>query len=80
LARANLICMLGDIKKDPTQYEKAWEESDKRCARAMRSLGRHRFYENRFKEAIECFSKSFEINKLYPSEWFTCGCAHMRLE
>ena len=46
----------------------------------MRSLGRHRFYDNKFEESIECFHKSFAINRLYQNEWFTCGCAHMRLE
>ena len=77
---ANLLCMLGDIKKEPEQYELAWQESDGKCARAMRSLGRVRFFEQKYKEAIECYFKAFEINKLYPKEWFTCGCAHMKLE
>lgn len=72
--------MLGDIKREAYFYERAWEESEHRCARAMRSLGRMRFYENNFEASIECFNKAFEINKLYPKEWFTCGCAHMRLE
>ena len=36
----NILCLLGDIKKDVSYYERAWEESNGRCARAMRSLGR----------------------------------------
>jgi len=74
---ANLLCMMGDIKKDPDQYDLAWQESNQKCARAMRSLGRVRFFEQKYKEAIDCYYKAFEINKLYPKEWFTCGCAHM---
>jgi hypothetical protein len=34
-----LICLLGDIKKDPKYYEEAWALSDGHYARAMRSLG-----------------------------------------
>ena len=77
---ANVMCLVGEIRKDASQWEKAWELSNHRCARAMRSLGRHRFYDNKFEESIECFHKSFAINRLYQNEWFTCGCAHMRLE
>jgi tetratricopeptide (TPR) repeat protein len=75
-----LLCLLGDIKREAKFYEQAWEESGHKCARAMRSLGRMRFYENKFEESIACFNRAFEINRLYPKEWFTCGCAHMRLE
>ena len=72
--------MLGDIKRDHTIYEKAWSHSNQRCSRAMRSLARHYFFKNQFEEAIACYHKAFAINKLYPKEWFTCGCAHMKLE
>jgi hypothetical protein len=40
---ANMLCMLGDVKRDPRLYDKAWEVSDKRCARAMRSLAKWKF-------------------------------------
>lgn len=46
----------------------------------MRSLGRLRFSEVKYKESTECYYKAFEINKLFPREWFNCGCAHMKLE
>ena len=80
IRQANLLCLLGDIKREGIYYERAWEESNYKCPRAMRSLGRMHFFENKFEEAIVCFMKSFEINRLYDKEWFTCGCAHMRLE
>jgi hypothetical protein len=80
LAYSNLLCMLGDIKRDHLLYEKAWTQSKERCSRAMRSLARHHFYKNKFEESIVCFHKAFAINMLYPKEWFTCGCAHMKLE
>lgn len=80
LTYANALCMQGDIKRDVTCYSKAWEYSNQKCARAMRSLARDHFFKNRFVEAIECFQRAFKINMLYPKEQFTCGCAHMKLE
>jgi len=46
----------------------------------MRSLGRWHFYRHEYREAVDCFNSSFEINKLRADDWFTCGCAYMRLE
>ena len=71
---------MGDMKKDESFYERAWEESGHKCARAMRSLGRALFFKSKYVEAIECFNKGLAINRLYSDAWFTCGCAHMRLE
>lgn len=48
LTYANMLCMLGDIKRDITFYERAWKESNNRCARAMRSLARDLFFKNKF--------------------------------
>ena len=80
LTYANALCMQGDIKRDITCYSKAWEFSNQKCARAMRSLARDFFFKNQFEQAIECYQKAFAINMLYPKEQFTCGCAHMKLE
>jgi len=68
------------MRQDAEYYRRAWAESGEKCARAMRSLGRWHFYRQEYREAIDCFYKSFEINRLRSGDWFTCGCAHMRLE
>jgi tetratricopeptide (TPR) repeat protein len=68
------------MKRDETYYERAWEESGEKCARAMRSLARAHFAKGRWQVAIDCFGKALSINRLYKDAWFTCGCAHMRLE
>jgi len=46
----------------------------------MRSLGRWHFYRHEYTESVQCFTKSFEINRNKADDWFTCGCAYMRLE
>ena len=32
----NLMCLVGEMKRDHTWFEKAWEESGHRCAKAAR--------------------------------------------
>ena len=71
----NLMCLIGEIKRDHTMWIRAWDESNGRCAKAMRSLGRYYFFENMLPESEECFQKSLILNKLYPDSWFTMGCA-----
>jgi len=66
------------MKHDQTWFQKAWDESNGRCAKAMRNLGRYYFFENEFEKAIECFEKSLALNKLYPDTWFTLGGACMK--
>mmetsp|Transcript_6770 Transcript_6770/g.11371 ORF Transcript_6770/g.11371 Transcript_6770/m.11371 type:complete len:176 (+) Transcript_6770:181-708(+) len=76
----NVMCLMGEMKRDHTYFEKAWEESGHRCSKAMRQLGRYHFFENNYDKAIECFEHSLKINRLYPDSWFTLGCAYMRKE
>ena len=53
----DLMCLMGEMKRDHTWFEKAWEESGHRCAKAMRALGNYYFHENNFPKSIECFEK-----------------------
>ena len=76
----NLMCLVGEMKRDYTWFEKACEKSGHKCSKAMRMLGRYYFFENKFEASIECYDKSLEINRLQPDVWFTKGCAHMRIE
>ena len=76
----DLICLVGDMKRDHTWYERAWEESGGKCGKAMRYLARHRFNEGKYPEAIECYEKALAVNKLYPDAWFALGCAYMRVD
>eukprot|EP00933_Yihiella_yeosuensis_P019903 TRINITY_DN16050_c0_g7_i1.p1 TRINITY_DN16050_c0_g7~~TRINITY_DN16050_c0_g7_i1.p1 ORF type:complete len:958 (+),score=197.92 TRINITY_DN16050_c0_g7_i1:52-2925(+) len=75
-----LWCCLGDLEKDPKHYEKAWEMSNNRFARAQRSLGRYWFDKKDIAKACECFKKSLDINPMYVGTWFTMGVGLMQLE
>ncbi|KAL3317870.1 Tetratricopeptide repeat domain 27 [Cichlidogyrus casuarinus] len=67
-----LYCALGDVTKDKSQYEKAWEVSNHRSARAMRSLAHFYMFDKKNHELAEpCFQKSLELNSLQTGLWFT---------
>lgn len=68
------------MKRLDTYYEQAWELSNHKYARAMRALGGMHFERGLNEECIECLKKALEINQLYPSSWYTLGCAYIKLE
>ena len=75
-----LFCILGDIEQSPSAYERAWEVSKKRYARAQRSLGKHYFATKDLKRADEAYAKSLKINPQNHSIWFALGCVRLQLE
>ncbi|KKY23150.1 putative tpr domain-containing protein [Diplodia seriata] len=74
-----LYCILGDITKDLDMYEKAWEVSGNRYARAQRSLGRHYFAEKEYVKSANAYNKSLRVNQLNEKSWFALGCALLEL-
>ena len=75
-----LICIMGDIKQDPKFYIEAWEVSDKRYARAQRSLARFYLRTHEYEKAIEHFQIALQINQLFPDCWFSLGCCAIQLK
>ncbi|KAL8760676.1 MAG: hypothetical protein Q9184_003145 [Pyrenodesmia sp. 2 TL-2023] len=75
-----LFCILGDLEKSATAYERAWEVSNYRYARAQRSLGKHHFTRGNLKPADEAYSKSLKVNALNHATWFSLGCVRLQLE
>ncbi|KER29522.1 hypothetical protein T265_03894 [Opisthorchis viverrini] len=70
-----LYCALGDVTNNREHYLTAWEVSDRRSARAMRSLAVVFMYVDKdYEKAMECFEKSLSINNLQVALWFTYGC------
>ncbi|KAF2789234.1 TPR-like protein [Melanomma pulvis-pyrius CBS 109.77] len=74
-----LYCILGDIDKDMSMYEKAWEVSGRRYARAQRELGRQYFTLQDYEKAAEAYSLSLKVNTLNHPAWFALGCAYLEL-
>ena len=72
-------CILGDIDNDLSMYEKAWEVSGKRYARAQRSLGQRYIAARNYEKAAEAYSLSLKINTLHHPAWFALGCAYLEL-
>ncbi|RKP28130.1 hypothetical protein SYNPS1DRAFT_11662 [Syncephalis pseudoplumigaleata] len=75
-----LWCLMGDIKKEPEYYEKAWTLSGERYARAMRSLGGHHFRHEAWRQSLDCYLKALAINPLFENTWFIAGCAALHVE
>ncbi|XP_071962355.1 tetratricopeptide repeat protein 27-like [Antedon mediterranea] len=75
-----MLCLLGDVTRNPEHYLKAWEVSNHKSARAQRSLGRLYLDDEKYEESIQCFEKSLERNSLQYNTWFLLGFAALKSE
>ena len=73
------LCLMGDVKQDFEYYLKAWESSNHKYARAMRSLAYHYFRIEDWQTSIDCFQKALEINAMFENSWFVQGCAALKI-
>lgn len=75
-----LFCILGDIERSVSAYERAWEISNQRYARAQRSLGKHYSAAGDLQNADEAYAKSLKINPQNHPTWFALGCIRLKTE
>ena len=75
-----LFCILGDIEKSVSAYERAWTISNCRYARAQRSLGKLYSAAGDLHKADAAYSKSLKVNPQNHAIWFALGCIRLKLE
>lgn len=69
---ARAISILGDIKQDPSYWEKAWEVG--RYPKAKASLSRHYYAKKDYTNAIESMHQCLSVSPLSYENWFFYGC------
>lgn len=57
-----LYCLLGDATDNIEHYEKSWTLSNKRFARAKKSIGTHYYVRKQYAEAIEHYEDAAKAN------------------
>ncbi|KAK4161370.1 gyf domain-containing protein [Cladorrhinum sp. PSN259] len=74
-----LLCILGDIDNDPKHYERAWEISKNRFARAQKSLGEYYLQQKDIVKARDSYTKAVAVNRLSSELWNRLGDISLRL-
>ncbi|CAB1114425.1 unnamed protein product [Ectocarpus sp. CCAP 1310/34] len=74
-----MLAALGDLTQDPEYWQRAWDLSGGRYARAKASLARLRFGEGKYEEACGHYEEALAVKPLLTAAWFSLGVARMRL-
>lgn len=74
-----LLCILGDIDNDPKLYERAWEISKSRFARAQKSLGEYYLQQKDIVKARDAYKKAIAVNRLSSELWNRLGDISLRI-
>ncbi|KAJ2965900.1 hypothetical protein NUW58_g10797 [Xylaria curta] len=68
-----LFCILGDIENDASYYTRAWEISNRRFARAQKSLGELHLQNKEWDKAREAYQLAVGVNRLSSELWNRLG-------
>ncbi|KAH0441179.1 TPR repeat-containing protein [Colletotrichum camelliae] len=74
-----LFCILGDLENDPAHWERAWDVSRQRFARAQKSLGEHWLQQKDWAKALEAYQAATRCNRLSPELWGRLGDISLRM-
>ncbi|KAF4871753.1 Essential for maintenance of the cell wall protein 1 [Colletotrichum siamense] len=74
-----LFCILGDLENDPAHWERAWDVSKHRFARAQKSLGEHWLQQKDWTKALEAYQAATRCNRLSPELWGRLGDISLRM-
>ncbi|KAI0114358.1 hypothetical protein GGR51DRAFT_441398 [Nemania sp. FL0031] len=74
-----LFSILGDMENDANHYTRAWEISNRRFARAQKSLGELHLQNKEWDEARQAYQLAVGVNRLSPELWNRLGDIELRL-
>lgn len=76
-----LFCILGELEPDSAveHYERAWEISKHRYARAQKALGEHYIAQKYWTKARDAYRLATGVNRLSPEMWNRLGDINLRL-
>ncbi|EFQ33986.1 TPR repeat-containing protein [Colletotrichum graminicola] len=74
-----LFCILGDLENEPAHWERAWDISKHRFARAQKSLGEWYLAHKDWAKAQDAYKLATKCNRLSPEMWSRLGDISLRL-
>ena len=74
-----LWCILGDLEQDPACWERAWEISNRRYARAQRTLGEYYTRQGDLEKAREAYMNATAVNRQNNDTWARLGDIDLRI-
>lgn len=74
-----LWCILGDLENDPACWQRAWDISKHRFARAQRTLGEFYVKSGDLEKARECYMQATVVNRQNNDSWSRLGDIDLRL-
>lgn len=74
-----LFCILGEMEDKPEHYERAWEISGCRYARAQKSLGEYWLSKQDIFKARDAYRKAVVVNRMSSELWNRLGDISLRL-